>query len=351
MSQSVAIVILNYNGEKYLQKFLPSVVRYSKGHRIIVADNCSTDKSIVFLNRNYPEVEILQLPDNFGFAGGYDRALKQISATYYVLLNSDVEVSEGWLTPMKELLDRNPRIAACQPKIRAYHQPGYFEYAGASGGFVDILGFPFCRGRVLDTLEEDKGQYNSAIPVFWATGACMMIRSSVYHGMGGFDHRFFAHMEEIDLCWRMHLASYQIFACPASTVYHVGGGTLPKHNPHKTFLNFRNGLWMLYKNSSTRDLYWKIPARLVLDWAGSLFFITKGQYKDAKAVLRAHKSFIKSIPEFSKDRKRLKEVKVKDAPLYRLLIVWEYFIKGKKSFAELVHGKKKPFMENNFSKI
>ena len=175
MSQSVAIVILNYNGEKYLQKFLPSVVRFSNGHRIIVADNCSTDNSLIFLNKNYPEVEILQLPDNFGFAGGYDRALKQISATYYLLLNSDVEVSEGWLNPMKKLLDSNFQVAACQPKIRAYHQPGHFEYAGASGGFVDILGFPFCRGRVMDTLEEDKGQYNSAIPVFWATGCYLEI--------------------------------------------------------------------------------------------------------------------------------------------------------------------------------
>ena len=340
MQQIVAIVILNYNGKKYLQKFLPSVTRFSEGARIIVADNCSTDNSIFFLKENYPEVEILQLPENFGFAGGYDRALKKISATYYILLNSDVEVTKGWINPMKELLDSHPEIAACQPKVRSYQQPVFFEYAGASGGQVDLLGYPFCRGRILDTLEEDKGQYDTVIPVFWATGACMMIRSHLYHELGGFDHRFFAHMEEIDLCWRIHKAGYKVYACPESMVYHVGGGTLPKHNPHKTFLNFRNGLWMLFKNSSTKELSWKIPARLGLDLTAALFFMAKGQYQDGKAVIKAQMNFIFSLPQFYRERNSLREQNKKKVPLYRGLIVWEYYIKGIKRFKNLEHKRK-----------
>ncbi len=335
MHHTIAIVILNFNGAHFLEKFLPTVIRHSSGFRIIVADNCSTDNSVPLLRKQFPEVEILELPENFGFAGGYNQALKEISATYYILLNSDVEVSADWITPMVKLLEANPEVAACQPKIRSWHNRAFFEYAGASGGQLDLLAYPFCRGRIFDTLEEDKGQHDQAVPVFWATGACMMVRASVYHGLGGFDARFFAHMEEIDLCWRMHKAGYLVYVCPASTVFHVGGGTLPKNNPHKTFLNFRNGLWMLYKNSSSKDLLWKIPARLALDMAAALLFILKHQKEDAKAVLKAHKSFLASLPEFAQERRMLKKNKYKKAPLYKGFIVWDYYVRKTRKYNKL----------------
>ncbi|WP_017731628.1 glycosyltransferase family 2 protein [Nafulsella turpanensis] len=340
MQPKIAIVILNYNGRDYLRKFLPSLLRYSTGHRIIVADNASTDDSIEVLSQEFPEVELLILEQNFGFAGGYNKALQQIKANYYLLLNSDVEVTEGWLEPMAKLLDSNPQIAACQPKILSYHKPAYFEYAGAAGGFLDSLAYPFCRGRIFDTLEKNEGQYNSNIPVFWASGACFLIRAEIFHQMGGFDERFFAHMEEIDLCWRLHTAGYQVYACGQSSVYHVGGGTLPKNNPRKTFLNFRNGLWMLMKNSSYSALGWKLPARIILDWLAALHFLQKGQTKDGAAVLKAHVQLFSLF--FSPKQKRITEKKVKGekAPLFKGSILWLYYIRRVRKFRQLGEKRK-----------
>lgn len=344
MQSELAIVILNYNGAGFLQQFLPSVIKYSAGHRIIVADNASTDASVAVLKQQFPEVELLQLEENKGYAGGYNDALQQITARYYLLLNSDVEVTENWLPPMLTLMDVRPDIAACQPKILSYHQPTFFEYAGAAGGQLDLLGYPFCRGRIFDTLEEDQGQYNDPAAVFWATGACMMVRSTAFHSLGGFDENFFAHMEEIDLCWRMHLAGHQVYACPQSSVYHVGGGTLPRSNPRKTFLNFRNGLWMLYKNSSRGNLAWKMGARILLDWLAATQFITKGELKNATAVLKAHKHALLYLPKAARQKVQQKRKTGKSIPLYKGFIIWEYFIRNVRFYSQLgkqqLHTKK-----------
>lgn len=335
MQSTLAIVILNYNGAAFLQQFLPSLIQYSKGHRIIVADNASTDASVGVLKKEFPEVELLLMTENRGYAGGYNTALQQIEASYYLLLNSDVEVSENWLSPMLTLMEARPDIAACQPKILSYHQPSFFEYAGAAGGHLDLLGYPFCRGRIFDTLEEDQGQYNEPAPVFWATGACMMVRASVFHCLGGFDASFFAHMEEIDLCWRIHLSGHKVYACPQSKVYHVGGGTLPKSNSRKTFLNFRNGLWMLYKNSSSRSMPWKLSTRILLDWLAALQFLSKGQMKNAAAVLKAHKHALLYLPRST--RKKVQQTKTveKGIPLYKGFIIWEYYVKNIKLYSQL----------------
>lgn len=335
MEGKVAIVILNYNGKHFLEQFLPSVIRHSKGQRIVVADNASTDGSVPFLQSHFPEVEVLIMEKNLGFAGGYNAALSQVASEYYLLLNSDVEVTSGWLSPMLQLLEEHPQIAACQPKILSYHQPTHFEYAGAAGGLMDILGYPFCRGRIFDTLEEDRGQYNDPRPVFWATGACMLVRARVFQQTGGFDESFFAHMEEIDLCWRMHRAGYQVYACPQSRVYHVGGGTLPKHNPQKTYLNFRNNLRMLYKNSSGPSLWWKIPCRHLLDWLAAGQFLLKGQRANVLAIGKAQLHFWRYLPV----GKRKKVMKCKQSsgkiPLFKGSILWDYYIRRVRTYSEL----------------
>lgn len=334
MHDLVAIVILNYNGAAYLKKFLPTVLQCSRGYRVVVADNASTDNSIGILNETFPEVEVLQLSRNWGFAGGYNKALEQISARYYLLLNSDVEVTPGWVAPLVALLEGNNAIAACQPKIRSFHQPAYFEYAGAAGGFLDWLGYPFCRGRLFDTLEKDNGQYNEARPIFWATGAALFIRSEAYWQMGGFDEDFFAHMEEIDLCWRLHAAGRQVWACPESEVYHVGGGTLSKENPRKTYLNFRNGLWMLIKNTE-EGLWYKLPLRLLLDWAAALQLAAKGHGAAAQAVIRSHVHTMKSVEILHKKRLENKKLSVKKVQLYARLVIVDYFIFKRKYFSQL----------------
>ncbi|RFS17935.1 glycosyltransferase family 2 protein [Emticicia sp. C21] len=325
----VAIVILNYNGQGFLERFLPSVIQHSSGHEVVVADNASTDTSVTFLKQNYPNIRLIQLPHNGGFTGGYNQALKQVQTTYYVLLNSDIEVTPNWVDPIIELMDTNPKIAACQPKIKDYYKPTYFEYAGAAGGFIDWLGYPFCRGRIFDTCEEDTGQYDNTREIFWATGACMFVRAAVFHQLGGFDTKFFAHMEEIDLCWRMKNAGYQIFYSPASTVYHVGGGTLHKSNPRKTFLNYRNGLAMMYKNLPANQLFTTIFARLVLDGVSSIKFLLAGSFKDIWAILKAHFAFYGMIPTL--ERKSSKHLK----NIYPRSIVLQYFLRGKKRFGEL----------------
>lgn len=329
-----AVVILNYNGEKLLQQFLPSVIRHSDGAEIIVADNASTDQSIHILQKYFPGVRIVLLDQNYGFCGGYNRALKQIQADYYVLLNSDIEVTGQWLQPMEDLLNGKKNIAAVQPKILSYHHKKKFEHAGAAGGFIDSLGYPFCRGRIFDHVETDEGQYNDEREIFWATGACMMIRSEVYHHFGGFDEDFFAHMEEIDLCWKLHRTDQKVYYCGKSSVYHVGAGTLGYGDPKKTFLNFRNGISLIYKHLTTGELLYKFPLRLLLDWVAAFRFLLKGDLGNSKAIFRAHTEFFRNI-----DRDNLKRRKIQSAsPHYSRTaikkgsIIYDYYILGKKKF-------------------
>lgn len=320
----VAVVILNYNGQKFLETFLPSVIDNADGYEIIIADNASTDNSLDFLKSNYSNIKTVELLNNQGFAGGYNNALQAIEAEYYVLLNSDVEVTKNWVKPIIDLMDNDASIAACQPKIRSYHQQTHFEYAGAAGGYVDWLGYPFCRGRIFDSYEQDLGQYNDTKEIFWATGACMFVRAKVFHELGGFDAHFFAHMEEIDLCWRMKNAGYKIMYSSAVTVYHVGGGTLHKSNPRKTFLNYRNGLAMLYKNLPSEKLFSTIFLRLILDGISGIKLLVDGSFSDFLAVIKAHFAFYAMIPKL--ERKSPKDV----SQIYQKSIVWEYFVKKQK---------------------
>lgn len=337
MKAKVAIVILNWNGRKYLEQFLPSVLSSTyTGFELIVADNASTDDSVAFLQEAFPSVGIIRLPQNFGFAKGYNEALKQVNAEYYVLLNSDVEVASGWIEPIIRLMDSDPSIGACQPKILMYTNKTLFEYAGAAGGWLDHLGYPFARGRIFDYCEQDHGQYNTTMPVFWASGAAMFIRSDLYHELGGLDEYFFAHQEEIDLCWRLQLAGYKIMACPESVVYHVGGGTLPKGNKRKVFLNFRNNLIMLAKNLPFTESVWKIPFRFVLDTVSGFKSLFNGETVYFAAIWKAHIDFIrwwlfhrhKSI--FPKKRTGTLQ------GWYKHSIVWKHFVRGKKKFREIV---------------
>jgi len=330
----IAVVILNYNGEKLLPQFLPSVIRYSPHAQIIVADNGSSDRSLALLRTQFPTVSILELGENYGFCGGYNRALRQVKADYYVLLNSDVEVTENWLAPMASLLDDHPEIAAVQPKILSYRQRNLFEYAGAAGGFLDALGYPFCRGRVFDHVEEDCGQYDDERPVFWTSGACMMIRSEKYHQHDGFDEDFFAHMEEIDLCWKLNRSQSAVYYCGKSRVYHLGAGTLEYEHPRKTYLNFRNGLSLLFKHLDTAELFYKLPLRVALDWVAALVFLLKGQLRNFASVLRAHISFLGQTPQLLKKRRAI----LRAYPSYprmnirRGLIIMDYYLRRKKSF-------------------
>jgi GT2 family glycosyltransferase len=321
-----AVVILNYNGEKFLREFLPSVLAHSGDAKIIVADNGSTDLSVDVLKQKFPTVELIQLGNNYGFCGGYNRALKQVDAEYYVLLNSDVEVTPEWLTPIINLLDQNPEIAAAQPKILAYNEKDHFEYAGAAGGFIDSLGYPFCRGRVFNETEKDLGQYNDNREIFWATGACLVIQSKVYHAMEGLDEDFFAHMEEIDLCWKIQRAGLNVFYCGASTVYHVGAGTLSRANPRKTYYNFRNGLSLVYKHWSTGELVWKFPIRILLDYVAALKFLLSGKVGDARAVLRAHYHFVKKMGKNRAKRGALKKYPFTARNIYSGSILWDHFV-------------------------
>ncbi|WP_421827688.1 glycosyltransferase family 2 protein [Larkinella sp.] len=338
----VAIVILNYNGKSFLDQFLPSVLTHSEGCPVYVADNHSTDDSLALLEGKFPSVRLIRLVANFGYAGGYNMALTQIDATYLLLLNSDVEVSPGWLAPLVERMKANPRIAACQPKIRAFKKTQLFEYAGAAGGYIDYLGYPFCRGRVFDTVEEDRNQYDDAREIFWATGACLLVRSDVFLRLGGFDPRFFAHMEEIDWCWRAKNAGYQIWYCPESTVYHVGGGTLHKSNPRKTFLNYRNSLAMLYKNLPTGHVFLNILIRLILDGISGVRLLVAGNWRDTLAILQAHFIFYSWLPYLRKQRNALADLRknrITHPQIYPHSIIWQYFVKGRKTFRELLGGK------------
>jgi GT2 family glycosyltransferase len=336
--QKIAVVILNWNGKKFLEKFLPSVIKFSQNDAaIIVADNKSTDNSIEFLKQNYANIRIIENNENGGFAKGYNDALAQIDAEYYVLLNSDIEVTENWIKPIIDLMDSETNIAVCQPKIRSYNDPNMFEYAGAAGGFIDKYGYPFCRGRLFQTLEEDKGQYNDMIDIFWATGACMFVKASVYHKFGGLDEDFFAHMEEIDFCWRLKNKGYRIVYCPDSMVFHVGGGTLPKISSRKTYLNFRNNFTLLYKNLPSNQIFKVFLVRLPLDGIASIKFLFDGGFKDFFAVAKAHFAFYLSLPKHHKKRKIIQPKKVKG--IYTNNIVLEYFLKKKRTFKNLSQDK------------
>jgi GT2 family glycosyltransferase len=302
-----AVVILNYNGEKLLPKFLPSVLKFSDTAEIIIADNGSTDNSLTLLEKDFPTVRIIRLAKNLGFCGGYNQALKMVTATYYVLLNSDVEVTANWIFPMSALLESDVNVAAVQPKILSYNNKIMFEYAGAGGGFIDILGYPFCRGRLFNHVEEDHKQYDDERPVFWATGACMMIRSNIYHEFGGLDEDFFAHMEEIDLCWKIHRAGKRVYYTGHSKVYHLGAGTLGYATPRKTYLNFRNGLAMITKHLNSGEILWKLPLRICLDWLAAIVFLLKGEPAHCTAVFQAHLDYAKRLKTIMLKRKQLQQ--------------------------------------------
>lgn len=335
----VAVVILNWNGCEMLRSFLPSVVRCSdmEGTEIYVADNGSTDASVEMLRQEFPSVHLIILDKNRGFAEGYNLALQQVSAEYVVLLNSDVEVTGHWLAPLVDYMDAHPEVAACQPKIRSWRYKERFEYAGAAGGFIDRYGYPFCRGRIMGVVEEDNGQYDTVVPVFWATGAALFIRLKDYQDAGGLDGRFFAHMEEIDLCWRLRARGRMLVCVPQSTVYHVGGATLKKENPHKTFLNFRNNLVMLYKNLPEEELGYVMRVRAVLDCVAALSFLLKGQFANMWAVLRARRAFHSLRPLFAADREEnLKKTSLPVIPeRTKSSILVQFYLHGKKFFSRL----------------
>ena len=326
------VVILNWNGRAHLERYLPSVVRHTMPqYGVVVADNGSTDSSLEYVAETFPEVEIVRLDRNYGFAEGYNRALQEIEAEYYVLLNSDVEVTEGWCEKLVEALDTDPQLAAVAPKLLADTDRERFEYAGASGGFIDILGYPFCRGRILSTTELDEGQYDDPREVFWASGAAFACRAEVFKSEGGFDGEFFAHMEEIDLCWRMQSSGYRIGIEPRAKVYHLGGGTLSALSPRKTMLNHRNNLAMLYKNLPLGHLLWVLPARLVLDGVAAASYLVKGQWACVKAVWQAHVGFYRMLPSLNAKRKaeRAKRATL-PRPIYRGSVIVRRLAGGKK---------------------
>lgn len=335
-----AVVILNWNGQKFLEKFLPDVIKYSKNSaEIILADNASTDNSIVFLQENFPEIRIIKLDKNYGFAGGYNKAFEQIEAEYFILLNSDVKVSENWIEPVIELMDNDEKIAACQPKILSYYEPEKFEYAGAAGGFIDKFGFPFCRGRIFQSLETDNGQYDDIAEIFWATGACLFVKADIYKSIGGLDEDFFAHMEEIDFCWRLKNAGFKIFYCPDSKIYHIGGGTLPKKSHRKNYLNIRNNTIMLYKNLPKKLLIYTFFVRIILDIIASLKFLFDCGFPSFIGVYKAHYDFYKNIKKhrIKRNTNLLSSNKKNMSPskIYNKNIVIEYFLKNKRKFSDL----------------
>lgn len=333
-----AIVILNWNGQELLKMFLPDVIKYSNHcAEVIVVDNGSTDGSVAYMKEFFSQIRLIVFSENLGFAGGYNCALKQVDAEYYVLLNTDVAVTSGWIEPVIEQMEIDRNIVACQPKIKSYAQKELFEHAGGAGGFIDRYGYPFCRGRMFNTLEKDTGQYNNTLEIFWATGACLFIRAEIFHQLNGFDEEFFAHMEEIDLCWRIQNFGYKIFCVPRSEVYHVGGGTLPKKNSHKTYLNFRNNLMMLHKNLPSATLLMIFILRLVLDGIAGIKFLFEGGFSDCLAVAKAHFYFYKNYRKRHTIRKQTQNnIKLYNSRnVYQHNVVIEYFIKRKKYFSQL----------------
>ncbi|MEO1516545.1 MAG: bifunctional riboflavin kinase/FAD synthetase [Bacteroidota bacterium] len=343
---SVAVVILNYNGRQYLESFLPSLQNssYSNAH-IIIADNCSTDDSVDWLQAHFPDIQLICMDENRGFAGGYNEAIRQIEKEYdyHVLLNSDVEVSKDWIEPIVELMEKDPSIGACQPKIRSFRDRPSFEYAGAAGGWIDYLGYPFCRGRIFSTLEVDNGQYDDVSEVFWASGTAIFVRPKLMKSLGGFDADYFAHLEEIDLCWRIQRAGYKVMVQPRSIVYHVGGGTLDYQSPYKAYLNFRNSLITLLKNEPASKLLWLIPLRLVLDGLAGLLFISEGKFQHLRSILRAHGTFYRTFGRSLRKRKkyqdRIEKASIQQQPnpkgVYRHSIVLWYYLLRKRKFKDL----------------
>jgi len=327
----LAVVILNYNGRNFLEQFLQNTIKNSPEAEIIVADNASTDNSVDFLQRNFPDTKTIILEKNYGFAKGYNLAIEQIDAEYYILLNSDVEVTSNWIPPLLSFMESNTEYAACQPKILDFYNRNHFEYAGACGGFIDKLGYPFCRGRVFDTLEVDEGQYDEPIDIFWATGACLFIRSDIFRKSGRFDDNFFAHMEEIDLAWRIQRLGFKLKCIPHSKIYHVGGGTLNKASSFKTYLNYRNNLSTLIKNLPSNQLWKILPLRILLDWASSLRFLLTGQFSHSIAIIKAH---VHSVSKFEQARQLNNKQGI--VKLIQKSIIWEYFIKSRRTFKSII---------------
>ena len=336
---NTAIVILNWNGLGYLKMFLGTAVRNSTVPEadVYVADNGSTDGSPEWVEENYKEVKLIRLLKNHGFAGGYNLALDQIDARYFVLLNSDIEVPEGWLQPLVSFMENNPDVASCQPKILSYYRKDYFEHAGAAGGFIDKYGYPFCRGRIINHFEKDTGQYDTPVDIFWSSGACMIVRADAWKKCGGFDAAFFAHMEEIDLCWRFNKAGYRVSFISLSRVYHVGGGTLAYNSPFKTYLNFRNSLFLLYKNLPDNSLYRILFIRKLLDGLAAVMFLFTGSFRSVRSVWQAHIDFYKSISELKEKRKMVKKLETGNFPAHVLnkSIVFEFYAKGNKTYNSL----------------
>ena len=338
----VAVVILNFNGKKLLQQFIPSIIQHSEDAQIYLADNASTDDSVLFIKKEFPQVNCIELENNYGFAQGYNEALKKVKADYFILINSDVEVTQNWIEPVIKLLEGDKTIAACQPKILSYSQRDSFEYAGACGGFIDKYGYPFCRGRIFNELEKDTGQYNDLREVFWATGACLFVRAAVFNELGGFDGKYFAHMEEIDLCWRMKNTGHKIMAVPSSVVYHLGGGTLHKLSPRKTFLNFRNNLITLTKNYPTGNWFFILLARLFLDGVAGIKFMLEGRPLHTWAVTRAHFAYYFSLGKTLAQRKEIKsrpDYKPSLKQIYNGNTVVEFYLKKIKVFSGLTKEK------------
>ncbi|HUQ65019.1 MAG TPA: glycosyltransferase family 2 protein [Flavitalea sp.] len=340
MAPLVSIVILNWNGQKYLEQYLPFVMASTYSNfEVVVADNASTDDSIPFLRSYYPLVKVLELKRNYGFARGYNEALKNVEGDYYVLLNSDVEVMPSWIEPVIEMMENNRRIGACQPKLLQQQNRGYFEYSGACGGWLDRLGYPFARGRIFDVCEPDNGQYDEAAPIFWASGAAMFVRAQLYHDLGGLDDYFFAHQEEIDFCWRLQRKGFMVYSCPSSVVYHVGGATLPKGNSKKVFLNFRNNLVMMAKNLPAGEAILKIMYRFMLDAVSAVKSLLAGEGRYFVAVFRAHVAFLGWLIKHRNNGVGLPKGNVLLQGYLKRSVVWEHFVKGKKTFSEIVKGK------------
>ena len=334
----VAIVILNWNGAEMLRTYLPSVLDYSREEAVVyIADNASTDDSAEIIRKEFPDCKLIILDQNWGFADGYNKALEQIDAEYYFLLNSDVRVTHHWLTPLIEFMDYHQDVAACQPKLLSESDNDYFEYAGACGGFLDYYGYPFCRGRIFDTVEEDNAQYDYNQSILWATGAAMMIRSIDYKAVGGLDGRFFAHNEEIDMCWRLRSMGREIYCVPESSVFHVGGGTLPKSNSQKTFLNFRNNLLMIYKNVDDSELDHVLRVRRILDYVAAYWTLLRGNFGDFMAIYRARREFHRLVPLFKESRSKIQcNVKLHHIPeRTKFSILAHYYLKGHKVFSSL----------------
>jgi len=341
---SVAVVILNHNGKQYLQRFLPSVLASTyPNFRTVVADNGSTDGSLDFLHSAFPSVETLDLVDNHGYAAGYNLANTQVTADYLILLNSDVEVTPGWIEPMIDLMERDKSVAACQPKLKDHQHKELFEYAGGAGGWIDNLGYPFCRGRLFSVCEVDKGQYDSTQEIFWASGAALIIRSRLFEAIGGFDEEYFAHNEEIDLCWRLKRAGYKIMSRPRSVVYHLGGGTLPYDTPYKTYLNFRNTLFNLIKNEASPRLWWLLPLRTLMDGLAIMLFLAQGKFSQIGAIFRAHlwiwPNFFYLMRKRRESAEQIARTSIADKPNYTGRypgsIVWQFYARGKRSFRDL----------------